>query len=307
MRSVTASTGSRLRGAVALAAAGAVAAFAGLAGVAGSAAPAAADPASACAGTKGVIVVVAFDQLGGGTTKGCSTGASTAAAMFADAGYPLTYASSSEGFVCRVAGKPASDPCVNAAPPSAYWSLWTADGKGGGWTYATRGAQGLRPAAGSYVAFAWHEGAGKAAPPDVKPSARVAAAAGSGSTSGSGAAGSGSGTSKGTRPTTPPRSASPSASPSVAPTSAAPSSASASSAAPSASSAPSSASPSAAAAPTAASDEPTASIDDLEEVDPAAAAPADDGGGLPLWAGLLAGAVVLAGAIAVPLLRRRAG
>lgn len=140
------------------------------------AAPVAASPASSCAGTAGVIVVVDFNELGGGLTRGCD-GASghTAAQNFGAAGYDLSYshAPGMNGYVCTVQGKPANGDCTGT---DAYWSLWWADGKGGPWTYSSLGVDSLKVPTGGYVAFAWHQGSGKAAPPDVVPSARAASA-----------------------------------------------------------------------------------------------------------------------------------
>ena len=45
----------------------------------------------------------------------------TAAAQFAAAGFALTRVQRQPGFVCRVEGKPAEDPCVNTPPTDAYW------------------------------------------------------------------------------------------------------------------------------------------------------------------------------------------
>lgn len=266
-------------------------------------------PASSCSGRQGVVVVVDFAELGGGTTKGCSASGGTAAKVFEAAGYDLTYATSQPDFVCRVAGKPASDPCQDASPATAYWSLWTNDGTGGGWKYATRGATSLRLGEGGYVAFAWHQGRSEAKPP-VTPAVRTAAApAAPAAAPTKGAAA----PSKGPRTTAsaPAASTSPRTAPSAAAASgsAAPSTAPSRTAAASAAPATSSGSSSttAAQAPADAATASPATTDDLPSVDPAAAPVEDDGGGLPGWLGALIGAAVLAAAISVPLLRRRVG
>ena len=54
-------------------------------------------------------------------------------------GVTLGYATRQPGFVCRVNGAPASDPCVNASPANAYWGLWWADGSQASWTYSSYG------------------------------------------------------------------------------------------------------------------------------------------------------------------------
>ncbi|MBE7325073.1 hypothetical protein IEQ44_10420 [Nocardioides sp. Y6] len=132
--------------------------------------------AAVCSGDAGVTVVVDFAELGGGLTAGCDsdTEGQRARAILDDAGYPLTMASKSPGFVCRVSGLPADDPCVEAAPPDRYWSIWWADGEGGAWVYSSRGVDSLRVPDGGYLAMAWHEGSGKAEPPATVPVARSA-------------------------------------------------------------------------------------------------------------------------------------
>ncbi|MAS55080.1 MAG: hypothetical protein CMJ44_10750 [Pimelobacter sp.] len=159
--------GSRLSGrrTTSLTAAVLVTAAAGLVGALGGAAPArAADCASS-----GVTVVADFNQLGGGVPTVCVSdgGGKTAATLFEAAGQPLTQAKRQQGFVCRVAGKPADDPCVNASPETAYWGLWWSDGgPGSSWTYSTLGAYSLKVPAGGLVALSWDQVDG-----DERPSA----------------------------------------------------------------------------------------------------------------------------------------
>lgn len=131
--------------------------------------------ANACGGASGVTVVVDFGELGRGVTAGCDpdTEGQRARAILVDAGYPLTMATKSPGFVCRVSGLPSDDPCVEAAPPDRYWSIWWADGQGGSWVYSSRGVDTLRVPDGGYVAMAWHQGDGKAQPPATVPVART--------------------------------------------------------------------------------------------------------------------------------------
>lgn len=141
-------------------------------------APLPAASAAPCSGDSGVTVVVDFAELGGGLTAGCDPDVEDerARAMLADAGYSLTMATKSPGFVCRVNGLPADDPCVDAAPPDRYWSVWWADGDGGSWVYSSRGVDSLRVPDGGYLAMAWHQGNGKAEPPATVPAARTATA-----------------------------------------------------------------------------------------------------------------------------------
>ena len=86
--------------------------------------------AATCTSAGGVSVVVDYRELGGSTVTACAPdgGGKSATAIFASVGVQLTYATRQPGFVCRVNGQPASDPCVNASPANAYWGLWWADG-----------------------------------------------------------------------------------------------------------------------------------------------------------------------------------
>ena len=124
---------------------------------------------SYCKG-RGVNVVVDFGELGGGIRRGCDpSGANRpASSVFPRAGFPLTPVQRQPGFVCRVSGKPASDPCVNTPPPDAYWSLWKSDGKSGRWTYASTGAGSLKVPNGGFVAFSW-QGSQSRRPPGTAP------------------------------------------------------------------------------------------------------------------------------------------
>ncbi|GAA4803491.1 hypothetical protein ACFQ0K_12070 [Nocardioides caeni] len=268
---------------------------------------AAADPASSCEGRDGVIVVVDFAELGGGVTKGCSADGGTAAELFKRADFGLTRVTSSPSFVCRVSGKPSDAACADTPPVNAYWSLWTADGTAESWSYAQSGVDGQRVAEGGYVAFAWHQGGGRAAAPAVTPSARVAEAEPTPSTGG-GTGGSGTGGGKGGGSNGsggPGPSAGESASP-ADPSSATPTGEPGETGSPSARA-------SASERPTAtddAADESASTelpgIDEIPEGAPAAE-PDDDEGGFPAWVGIGLAVLVLGAAGAVPIIRRRAG
>jgi hypothetical protein len=134
-------------------------------------------PASAatCSSSSGVSVVVDFHQLGGGVQTFCDTGGAgkTAWQQLQDAGHTLTPVQRQPGFVCRIDGKPASDPCVNTPPADAYWSLWWSDGKSGTWTYSSLGAGSLKVPAGGYVGMSW-QGQTAQAKPGVAPTAHPA-------------------------------------------------------------------------------------------------------------------------------------
>lgn len=79
-------------------------------------------------------------------------------------GWRVTDVATEPGFVCRIDGQPATS-CAQTPPESAYWSLWSSDGAGSGWTYATLGAGSLTVPAGGSVAFSWDD-----RPGDVRPS-----------------------------------------------------------------------------------------------------------------------------------------
>ena len=122
--------------------------------------------ASACPGTAGVTVVVEFHELGGGSAQSCVAdgGGHTADRLLKDAGYALDYVQRFPGFVCRIDGAPADDPCVNTPPADAYWGLWWSDGTTGKWTYSSLGAASLAVPAGGYVAMVWDGSTGTVVP-----------------------------------------------------------------------------------------------------------------------------------------------
>lgn len=129
----------------------------------------AAAPAPSC-GPDEVTVVVDFNQLGGATQTSCVAGPSTAQRLFEAAGVTIetAHAPGMEGFVCRLDGRPAKGSCTRS---DSYWSLWWADDDGGTWVYASLGARDLEIEPGAYVGFAWHQGSGDAAAPDLAISA----------------------------------------------------------------------------------------------------------------------------------------
>lgn len=275
-------------------------AVAGLVAAAGLLVPAlattpAASAAAPCSGRTGVVVVVDFAELGGGVTKGCDSNGGTAANNFQDAGFPLMYAQDSSGFICRISNKPADDPCDSAAQADRYWSLWWSDGKTGTWKYASLGVNALKVPAGGYVAFAWHQGGGRAAPPAVTPTIRKDVAP---------------------SPSAPAPSASTkdSAQPGKAPSAATPT--------PSASNSAESSPSSTASAEATPTEKPSASdttraasdassgvpaIDDVTEGPPPSADTDSDGdaSGFPAWVAVLLAVLVLGAAGAVPIIRRR--
>jgi hypothetical protein len=132
--------------------------------------------AATCTDSGGVSVVVDFKSLGGGAQSLCDPdgGGQNAAALFTDNGYELTYAQRTPGFVCRVDGVPASDPCINTSPSNAYWGVWWSDGKKGKWTYSTLGVGSLTIPAGGSVALAWDDVEGQSTPGVAPPKTATA-------------------------------------------------------------------------------------------------------------------------------------
>ena len=110
-------------------------------------------------------------------------------------GYTFTYVQRQPGFVCRINGQPASDPCVNTPPVDAYWGLWWSDGTSGTWTYSSVAAGSLTIPDGGYVAFAWQSGARSApgAPATAHASSPTSAPTSTPTTGGGGGKGGGKG------------------------------------------------------------------------------------------------------------------
>lgn len=128
-------------------------------------APAAQAAAGYCPRGTGVTVVVDNGAAGGGSSVRCDPGGAgtVASTVVPRAGYPLTYVVRQPGFVCRVAGRPASAPCQNTPPANAYWGLFWSDGRSGTWNYANVGVGSLKVPAGGFIGFRWQSG-GRTAP-----------------------------------------------------------------------------------------------------------------------------------------------
>ncbi|WP_235734669.1 hypothetical protein [Nocardioides alcanivorans] len=267
--------------------------------------------AAACTGNSGVTVVVDYNELGG-IQAGCANGSGgkSASAAFAEANFTLSFVRDdpANGFVCRVAGLPTGSVCGNTPPADAYWGLWYSDGTSGTWTYATRGVNQLKVPNGSFVAFAWHQGGGRAEAPDVAPRR---------STPESPKPTKKPTTNPTTKPTKKPttRPASPTSTPTSAPSSsdAEKSESTGPSGSPSASESPSDeatdSSESASPSDDSSTDLPT--VDDITEGPPESGTVenADDGGaddGLPMWIPFVAVVVIVAAGAAV-VVRRRLG
>lgn len=115
-------------------------------------------------GADQVTVVTDFHELGGGVQNACVNGGGNAAKLFASAGFALTFVQRTPGFVCRVSGLPADDPCVNTPPEDAYWGVWWSSPTGGQWVYSTLGIGSLDVPAGGYVALSWNGSKARSAP-----------------------------------------------------------------------------------------------------------------------------------------------
>jgi hypothetical protein len=134
---------------------------AALVGAAAVTLPAAPAHAAACSPGVGVTVVVEFGALGGGNPVACDPGGAGDAAddVTERVGFALDPVASQPGFVCRVDGKPASDPCQRTPPQNAYWGLFWSDGKGG-WKYSSTSAGSLEVPAGGSIGWRWQDGGG---------------------------------------------------------------------------------------------------------------------------------------------------
>ena len=133
--------------------------------------------AGPCTGTEGVTVVVDFQELGGGVNVVCARGqVASGLEALERAGVSYHTAQRFPGFVCRIAGQPANDPCVNTSPASAYWGYWLA-APGGAWCYSTIGAGTRRPPPGTFEgwSFSLDKAAAAIPPPRFAPPAATSA------------------------------------------------------------------------------------------------------------------------------------
>lgn len=124
--------------------------------------------AAACSGTTGVTVVVDFTGFGGGVAVECAVGdPATGLAALQDAGFTVTGTQRwGLAFVCRIDGlpTPATEPCINTPPATAFWSYWHADA-GGSWTFSNQGATSYDPAPGTVEGWAFGAGDEPSIPP----------------------------------------------------------------------------------------------------------------------------------------------
>ncbi len=102
-----------------------------------------------CLDNVGITVVVDFQELGGGVNVRCAPGVANleTGRLEVTDGFDalkqagITYQTTVRfaGFLCKIAGKPADDPCIDTSPAGAYWSYWVAP-RGGQWCYSNLGA-----------------------------------------------------------------------------------------------------------------------------------------------------------------------
>lgn len=123
------------------------------AGVVGGGAPSAgaatAAPQEACPTADGVTVIVDFQELGGQELVRCAPGSSASGLdALSRAGIAYQTTIRFPGFVCRIAGAPSSDPCIDTAPANAHWSYWVAQ-RGGSWCLSNHGAGARVPRPGT--------------------------------------------------------------------------------------------------------------------------------------------------------------
>ncbi len=123
-------------------------------------------PAQAAACQRGTGVTVVVQGQGFNSTRCDAGGAGTASGNFGAVGHSLTRVSSQPGFVCKVDSRPSVN-CQNTPPTDAYWGLYWANGKGGGWSYSNSGVGSLRVPKGGWVAFVFQDGGRRS--PSVTP------------------------------------------------------------------------------------------------------------------------------------------
>lgn len=142
---------------------------------AGAAPAATAQREGACPTADGVTVVVDFRELGGGIHVRCARGPVTSGFdALQKAGIDYRTTIRFPGFLCRIADRPANDPCVDASPATAYWSYWLAP-RGGQWCYSNWGAGNRRPPPGSVEgwSFALNRTSSTTPPPGIAPPAAI--------------------------------------------------------------------------------------------------------------------------------------
>jgi len=142
---------------------------------------------AACEDSSGVTVIIDFQELGRGITTRCvASPISSGFAVLTAAGINYQTATRSPGFLCKIAGMPSTDPCIQPSPTTAYWSYWLAN-RGGAWCYSSLGAGNILPPAGSVQGWSFSlnrtdsdAAAPRATPPAALPGAVATTSVGGG-------------------------------------------------------------------------------------------------------------------------------
>lgn len=121
-----------------------------------------------CPDGDGVTVVVDFRSLGGDTIVRCAPApVESGYDALTGVGLDWTPTQRHPGFLCRIEGVPADDPCVNTPPADAYWSYWRAE-PGGSWAYSNYGPASTNPPPGPVDGWSFSTG-NEVQPPRTAP------------------------------------------------------------------------------------------------------------------------------------------
>ena len=122
----------------------------------------------ACPDGGGVTVVVDFVGFRDEVVVRCAPSPASGYEALEQVGMSYTPTARFPGFLCRIEGYPADDPCQNTPPPDAYWEYWRAE-HGGSWAYSQYGPATTSPPPGPVEG--WRFSTGDDAPPRVAPPA----------------------------------------------------------------------------------------------------------------------------------------
>ena len=140
-------------------------------------APPVAAAEGACTTATGITVVIDFQDLGGGISTRCvSSKVENGFEALTAAGINFQTATRAPGFLCKIAGLPTTEQCIQPAPTTAYWSYWLAN-RGGNWCYSSLGAGNILPPPGSVQgwSFSLNRSDSDAPAPRVPPPPALAA------------------------------------------------------------------------------------------------------------------------------------
>lgn len=121
-----------------------------------------------CTDPTGVTVIIDFQDLGADRpfVRCASQPVTSGFSALLQAEIDYTTTVRFPGFICRIGGKPETDPCQTASPATAYWSYWIA-ARGGQWCYSNWGAGNRTPPPGSVEgwSFSLNRSASTSPPP----------------------------------------------------------------------------------------------------------------------------------------------